>query len=73
MGQDQNKLNIEFRSMSVYDETYIKAKVRDFNDKIKTNVLSNRIPNKNMYYTCVACITIDSVVRTDKKIIRKFI
>ena len=29
-------LGIKFRSMSVYDEKYIKAKVREFNAKIKT-------------------------------------
>ena len=26
-----------------------------------------------MHYTCIACITIDSVINIDKKIIRKFI
>ena len=25
------------------------------------------MPKENMYYTCIACITIDSVMRTDKK------
>ena len=34
---------------------------------IKTNVLGNDVPKKNMHYTCVACITNDSVMRTDKK------
>ena len=31
------------------------------------------MPKENMYYTCTACITIDNVMRIDKKIIRKFI
>ena len=31
------KLNIKFHSMRVYDETCIKAKVREFNDMFKTN------------------------------------
>ena len=34
---------------------------------IKTNFLGNDVPKKNMHYTCVACITIDSVMRIDKK------
>ena len=34
---------------------------------IKTNFLGNDVPKKNMHYTCVACITNDSVMRTDKK------
>ena len=25
------------------------------------------MPKENMYYTCIACITIDSVMRMDKK------
>ena len=29
-------LNIKFHSMSVYDEKYIKAKIREFNRAIKT-------------------------------------
>ena len=33
----KNKLNIKFHSMPVYDEKYIKPKVREFNGVIKTN------------------------------------
>ena len=41
---------------------------------IKTNVLGNNdILKENMHYICIACITIDSVLRIDKKIIRRFI
>ena len=53
--------------MPVYDETYIKAKVREFDRKIKTNFLGGEVPKENMLYTCIACITIDSVMRMDKK------
>ena len=63
----KEKLNIKFHSMPVYDETYIKAKVREFDGKIKTNFLGNEVPKENMHYTCIACITIDSVMRMDKK------
>ena len=52
---------------------YLKAKIREFDGDIKTNFLSNGLPKKNMYYTCIACITIDSVIRMNKKIIHKFI
>ena len=61
----KNKLNIEFHSMSVYDEKYIKAKVSEFNDVIKTNFLGEEIPKESLYYTCIACITIDSVMRRE--------
>ena len=53
--------------MPVYDETYIKAKVREFNGAIKTNFLGDEVPKGNMHYTCIACITIDSVMRMEKK------
>ena len=63
----KNKLGIKFHSEPVYDKTYIKAKVREFDGKIKTNFLGNDVPKENMHYTCIACITIDSVMRIDKK------
>ena len=34
---------------------------------IKTNFLGNGIPKENMHYTCIACITIDSVMKIYKK------
>ena len=34
---------------------------------IKTNFLGNGMPKENMHYTCIACITIDSVMKMDKK------
>ena len=60
-------LNTKFHSMPVYDEKYIKAKVREFNGLIKTNFLGDEIPKESMHYTCIACITIDSVMRMEKK------
>ena len=63
----KNKGNIKFHSMPVSDKTYLKAKVREFDGKIKTNFLGNEVPKENMHYTCIACITIDSVMRMDKK------
>ena len=34
---------------------------------VKLNVLGNGMPKENMHYTCIACITIDSVLTIDKK------
>ena len=62
----KERLNIKFHSILVYDEKYIKAKVIEFNDVIKTNFLGDEIPKESMYYTCIACITIDSVMRMEK-------
>ena len=60
-------LSIKFHSMAVYDEKHIKAKVKEFNGMIKTNFLGDEVPNENEHYTCIACITTDSVMRMEKK------
>ena len=63
----KNKLSIKFHSKPIYEQKYLKAKVREFDGVIKTNFLGNDMPKENMHYTCIACITIDSVMRMDKK------
>ena len=63
----KNKLGIKFHSKPIYEKKYLKAKVREFDGVIKTNFLGNGVPKENMHYTCIACITIDSVMRIDKK------
>ena len=60
-------LSIKFHSMPVYDDQYIRTKVKKFNDFIKTNFLSDEVPKENKHYTCIACIAIDSVMRMEKK------
>ena len=63
----KDKLGIKFHSEFVYEYKYLKAKVREFDGVIKTNFLGNDIPKENMHYPCIACITIDSFMRIDKK------
>ena len=68
----KEKLNVKFHSMPVYDdEKCIKAKVKEFDGVVKTNFLGDEIPKENMHYTCIACITIDSVMRMEKRIIHR--
>ena len=62
----KGKLNIKFHSMSFYDEKYLKTKVREFNGVTRTNFLSDEIPKESMNYTCIVCITIDSVMKMEK-------
>ena len=63
----KNKLNIKFHSEPAYEYEYLKAKVREFNGVIKTNFLNNVMPKENIHYSCIACITIDSVINFNKK------
>ena len=53
--------------MPLFHKQYIKAKVREFNGVIKTNSLADEIPKENVHYIYITCITIDSVMRMEKK------
>ena len=72
-GVMKNKLSIKFHSKPIYEQIYLKAKVREFDGVIKTTFLGNDMPKEHMHYTCIACITIDSVMRIDQKTIHRFI
>ena len=63
----KNKLGIRFHSLLVHDKKYLKTKLKEYNGVIKTNFLGNGIPKENKHCSCIACITIDSVMRMDKK------
>ena len=63
----KKKLKIKFHSMCIYDEKQLKTKVREYGGVIKTNFLGNGVPKENIHYTCIACITIDSVMKMEKK------
>ena len=60
-------LNIKFHSMPVYDEKYIKAKVKEFSCVIKINFLGDEIPKETMHYICIDCVAINSVMIMEKK------
>ena len=63
----KNKLKIKFHSEPVYEYKYLKTKVREYDGVIKILFLNNSMPKENMHYTCIACITIDSVMKMNKK------
>ena len=63
----KNKLGIKFNSEPVYESKHLKVKAREFDGEIKTNFLDNDVPKENMHYTCIVCVTIDSVLKIDKK------
>ena len=63
----KDKLGAKFRSEPVYEYKYLKTKVREFDRVIKTNFSGNDMPKENMHYTCLACITTDSVMKIGKK------
>ena len=64
----KNKLAIKFHSEPIDKQKYLEAKVREFDGLIKTKFLGSDTPKENEPYNCIACITIDSVMKMDKKI-----
>ena len=58
---------IKLHSEPVYDDQYVKTKVKTFSEVTKTLFDGDRIPEQRIEYTCLACISIDSVLKVDKK------
>ena len=53
--------------MPVYDEKYIKGKVRKFNGVIKAIFSGDEIPKENAHCVCITCFTNDPVMTVEKK------
>ena len=51
----------EFDSNPVYNEKYIKTKIKVYNSKVKTNFHGNKIPNASLEHVCLSVILLDSV------------
>ena len=66
MEQDYKTLNTKFISMPVYEKKYVKAKVREFNSVIETNLLGGEMSRESVHYTCIACITIYFLIKVEK-------
>ena len=60
-------LSVKFYSEPIYDDNYIKTKVKTFIEPIKTLVSEDEIPKERVEYSCIACISIDSVLRVNGK------
>ena len=54
-------------SEPIYDDSYIKTKVKTFSEIIKTLFDGGEIPKERVEYVCIPCINIDSVLKVDKK------
>ena len=55
----KNSLKKENDSEPVYNEKYLKAKVKSYNEKINTNFHENKIPNKGSHFICLSVSLID--------------
>ena len=62
-------LGIELDSEPVYGDTdsYIKTKVKMYDNRVNTNFQGKEIPKKDASYKCLSLIILDSVVKVGKK------
>ena len=60
-------LNVKFHSQPIYDDKYIKTKVKTFNNTINTLLSGNEILKERIHYICISAICVDSVLKIDKK------
>ena len=63
----ENSLKKEFDSERVYNEKYLKVKIKSYNGKINTNFYNNKIPREGPQFIDSSVILMDSVFRTGKK------
>ena len=49
----------KFHSEPIYDDSYIKTKVKTFSDMIETLFDGNEIPKERAEHICIACISVD--------------
>ena len=60
----KNSTKKQFDSEPVYNEKYLKAKVKSYNWKINTNFHNNKISKEGSQFICLSVILIDSIFRT---------
>ena len=61
-----NIIKNEFDSKPVYNEKYLKTKMKFYNGKINTNFVNNEIAKEGSHCIYLSVILLDSVYRKDK-------
>ena len=61
----KNSLKKDFDSEPVYNEKYLKAKIKSYNGKVNASFYNNKIPTEGFHFICLSVTLIDSV-RTGK-------
>ena len=65
-------VNKKFDSDPIYNNKYINTKIRSCNNGIISNFRNidnknNKLPEKNKPYKCMSLISLDSIIKIDKK------
>ena len=64
--EKHNSIKKEFNSKPVYNEKYLKTKIKSYNEKINTNFHNNEIPKDGSECICLSVILINYIFRTSK-------
>ena len=67
----ENSIKKEFGSEPVYNEKYLKAKMKSYNGKISTDFLNTNRLKEGSQFTHLSEILVDSVFRTGKYIVKE--
>ena len=72
LGKISDLVNKKFNSKLVYNNKYINTKIRSYNNGIMTNFRNidnknNKLPEKNKPYKCVSLISLDSIIKINRK------
>ena len=59
---------IKLSSDIIYDDQYIKTEVKTFK-MVKTLFDTDEIPEDKVEHECIPCISIDSVLKVEKKVV----
>ena len=66
-----NLIHKNFDSNPVYKDKYVNTKIRSYNNDIFTNFHNidnkNKLPEENKLYKCLSLISLDSIIKIDKK------
>ena len=65
-------VNKKFDSDPIYNNKYINTKIRSYNNDVKANYRNidnknNKLPEKSKLYKCVSLISLDSIIKINKK------
>ena len=66
MEKASNNIKKEFDSEPVYNEKYLKTKIKSYKGKINTSFHNNKIPKESSHCICLSVILIGSVFKTGK-------
>ena len=63
----KNLIKKELNSEPVYNDKYIKTKIKIYNDKVYTNFQHSKIQKDDEYCTCLSAILLDSIFVNSNK------